>query len=143
MHHKMKRNLINSLGTILLSIWALLHGFNRLVSQYQVSLRSVHPSHSRYVLRHNKATQHFCCFSPANASKYSNALCNGLRTASSPFLNGKMRGDRRDAGELDSIASDRLAAGRASDTGQVVSELPGTVVIHVAGLGVGLATPFP
>ena len=38
-------------------------------------------------------------------------------------------------------SSDRLAAGRATDAGQVVSELPGTVVLHAAGSGVGLATP--
>jgi hypothetical protein len=42
-----------------------------------------------------------------------------------------------DAGELDSTACDRLAAGRVTDSGHGVSELPGAVVSTRRGFGRG------
>jgi hypothetical protein len=45
--------------------------------------------------------------------------------------------------ELGGYASGRLVAGRVTDTGQDFSELPGTLVLHVVGSGVGLETTSP
>ena len=49
---------------------------------------------------------------------------NGPLIAQFPFLEGMIRGGRCDVGELDSTASDRLAAGRSTDDGQGIKELP-------------------